>query len=308
MFTIIRSLLVLAVLAGAAFFFIPSRSPTVEEIYLQSPFKWGRALKEVSETDLEIHVKKILYDEATSRELLDFAGMMLCELHLRKYAKTNQADLKVFREVIKTKSGICFAGTSHCIETAGLKRALVDQYVDDNDILHPYSQNEVSKKLISMWKKSESLESFEEFLIKNISNQDQEALKKGRVLYLTPKQAKKYLITFSRQKIKIGGKPPKNSKYIFALSSDGKRMLAGIKKRGHFHHSSFFSGLPVSCAGHFYIEDGKITRVTLDSGHYKPTAAHGENLRAFLAREECLGVAAAENLKIVPHKSALQIS
>lgn len=56
---------------------------------------------------------------------------------------------------------------------------------------------------------------------------------------------------------------------------------------GYFHHSSFTSGKKVKCAGMFKVDNGKVTSVNNNSGHYKPETRYLKNFVAFL-RENTL--------------------
>ncbi len=60
--------------------------------------------------------------------------------------------------------------------------------------------------------------------------------------------------------------------YAFALLNDG-RLLLRQHEKGVFQHSSFTSGGPVFCTGMVKIVQGKITKLTNHSGHYRPEKA-----------------------------------
>lgn len=55
-------------------------------------------------------------------------------------------------------------------------------------------------------------------------------------------------------------------------------LLAGDHQENKLHHSSFVSGDSVRCAGMIKVEQGKVSYVSNNSGHYKPS---NENLRQF---------------------------
>lgn len=50
-----------------------------------------------------------------------------------------------------------------------------------------------------------------------------------------------------------------------------------------FHHSSFVSGQLVRCAGMIKIDDGRVSAISNNSGHYKPGTHHLVNMVRFLA-------------------------
>ncbi|CAK7325292.1 unnamed protein product [Dovyalis caffra] len=69
------------------------------------------------------------------------------------------------------------------------------------------------------------------------------------------------------------------SKWIFVMSTC-KKLYAGLKKKGAFHHSSFLAGATTLAAGRLTAENGKLRSVSAYSGHYRPT---NQNLDSFLA-------------------------
>lgn len=70
---------------------------------------------------------------------------------------------------------------------------------------------------------------------------------------------------------KPGDAPFKTYAYVWA--QDGT-LLAGIHKENSVHHSSFMAGKKVRCAGMIAVNDaGKVTLVSSNSGHYRPTKA-----------------------------------
>ncbi|CAN6438758.1 unnamed protein product [Victoria cruziana] len=68
------------------------------------------------------------------------------------------------------------------------------------------------------------------------------------------------------------------AKWIFVMSTS-KKLYAGVKKKGEFHHSSFLAGGVTLAAGRLAAENGVLKQVSAYSGHYRPTH---ENLEIFL--------------------------
>ncbi|XP_077230613.1 IQ domain-containing protein IQM3-like isoform X2 [Tasmannia lanceolata] len=66
-------------------------------------------------------------------------------------------------------------------------------------------------------------------------------------------------------------------KWIFVMCTS-KKLYAGQKKKGTFHHSSFLAGGATLAAGQFIAENGVIKCIWAYSGHYRPT---DENLKVF---------------------------
>ena len=77
----------------------------------------------------------------------------------------------------------------------------------------------------------------------------------------------------------LPGKPPHEQRSAAYVWTTCGTVLAGQHETGVFHHSSFVGGKDVRCAGMMQVEDGKINRVSNDSGHYRPSV---DNLREFV--------------------------
>ncbi|XP_059646720.1 IQ domain-containing protein IQM3-like [Cornus florida] len=59
------------------------------------------------------------------------------------------------------------------------------------------------------------------------------------------------------------------SKWIFVMSTS-KKLYAGEKKKGNFHHSSFLAGGATLAAGRLVVEGGALKSISAYSGHYCP--------------------------------------
>jgi hypothetical protein len=68
--------------------------------------------------------------------------------------------------------------------------------------------------------------------------------------------------------------------YVFSTNNQLFTNLPEEILNDDFHHSSFLKGRPIACAGSIAVENGKITKVTSLSGHYKPGK---QQLLAFLS-------------------------
>jgi hypothetical protein len=81
-----------------------------------------------------------------------------------------------------------------------------------------------------------------------------------------------YKITYSNGKIRKQNDLSKleQTRYIYVMDTYGN-IYVDTPLMDVFHHSSFFSGEPVSAAGSFYINnEGDIIVIDNNSGHYKP--------------------------------------
>ncbi|KAF3772884.1 IQ domain-containing protein [Nymphaea thermarum] len=115
------------------------------------------------------------------------------------------------------------------------------------------------------------------------------SLKKQCVRYLGPQERELYEYSPRNGKIihvKSGelldttiGQGHPRAKWIFVMCTN-KKLYAGVKKKGEFHHSSFLAGGVTLAAGRLTAENGVLKKVSAYSGHYRPT---DENLDIFLA-------------------------
>ncbi|KAK6583381.1 hypothetical protein PZA11_004457 [Diplocarpon coronariae] len=69
----------------------------------------------------------------------------------------------------------------------------------------------------------------------------------------------------------------KKNTWIF-VADTSFRLYVGIKQSGAFQHSSFLHGSRISAAGTIEIKDGRLTKLSPLSGHYRPPVS---NFRAF---------------------------
>ncbi|XP_058207725.1 IQ domain-containing protein IQM3-like [Rhododendron vialii] len=75
------------------------------------------------------------------------------------------------------------------------------------------------------------------------------------------------------------GKP--GAKWIFVMSTS-KKLYAGQKKKGIFHHSSFLAGGATLTAGRLAADDGTLKSISPYSGHYRPTDDSLDSFLSFL--------------------------
>lgn len=77
---------------------------------------------------------------------------------------------------------------------------------------------------------------------------------------------------------------------IFVMDRDGNIFASNHAEAGYFHHSTLGNGGPVAAAGELRVENGQLIYVTAASGHYRPTAAHMEQLKDLLESQGLDGV------------------
>lgn len=258
---------------------------------------WNKQIKQLADTRLVKTVKTVLKaHEPRESSAWAYAGLAVSELYMRSWGKKHLTKVGALREAISQATSLCFTTGWYALETAGIAK-----HKKSKKIIHPYAFSETAKAVLKQWENSRSSKSLEEFLLTHVDDNDVKYLKTHTIKYVSPKKIHKHLVTFEDGKIKIGGKTPKDEWYMFVLENEPKRLLAGIKKTGSFHHTSFVSGAPVACAGEFEIEDGKVKSILLRSGHYRPTEKHGEVLHKFLAQEDNLGPKIMSRLEVEPY-------
>ncbi len=83
-------------------------------------------------------------------------------------------------------------------------------------------------------------------------------------------------ITFEKGLVYLHGELLDHPREIlFVMGMDGEIYVSLEHENTYdFHHSSFFSGNKVICAGMLLIEDGEIKLMTNESGHYMPRHKH----------------------------------
>jgi hypothetical protein len=75
----------------------------------------------------------------------------------------------------------------------------------------------------------------------------------------------------------------------FVMGMDGEIYVSPENENSpDFHHSSFFSGNKVLCAGTLLVEKGKIQVMTNESGHYLPKRQHLANALEILQKKHAL--------------------
>ncbi|KAI3923122.1 hypothetical protein MKX01_014505 [Papaver californicum] len=72
------------------------------------------------------------------------------------------------------------------------------------------------------------------------------------------------------------------AKWIFVMSTS-KKLYAGEKKKGCFHHSSFLAGGTTLAAGRLVAENGELKSISAYSGHYRPTDENLDSFKDFLS-------------------------
>uniref|UniRef100_A0A7N0SYZ3 IQ domain-containing protein IQM3-like n=1 Tax=Kalanchoe fedtschenkoi TaxID=63787 RepID=A0A7N0SYZ3_KALFE len=111
-------------------------------------------------------------------------------------------------------------------------------------------------------------------------------LRQQCIKYLGPQERDHYEYTVADEKIvhvQTGELLDTNQgggdKWIFVMSTS-KKLYAGVKKKGKFHHSSFLAGGTTLAAGRLVVDHGILKSISAYSGHYRPT---DDSLDTFLS-------------------------
>ncbi|CAL1373114.1 unnamed protein product [Linum trigynum] len=123
-------------------------------------------------------------------------------------------------------------------------------------------------------------------------------LRQQCIKYLGPQEREHYEYIFVDGKLtrKLTGElidTTIGAKWIFVMSTF-KRLYAGEKKKGIFHHSSFLAGGVTLAAGRLVAEQGVLKTISPYSGHYRPTE---DNFETFISYLKDNGVS-LENVQI----------
>jgi hypothetical protein len=130
-------------------------------------------------------------------------------------------------------------------------------------------------------------------------------LKQQCIRYLGPQEREEYEYVIIEGKIvhKLTGKflhtmhGSEGTKWIFVMSTF-KKLYAGLKKKGRFHHSSFLAGGATLAAGRVIVDNGVLKTISAYSGHYRPSDDSLDTFLGFL-RENAVNL---DNVEV--HKAS----
>ncbi|MFM0515132.1 hypothetical protein [Paraburkholderia sp. RL17-373-BIF-A] len=104
-----------------------------------------------------------------------------------------------------------------------------------------------------------------------------------KVRYLSPAERAKFELTVDNSGLLhiADGKlfdTTRSGGAIFVMDHDGRIFASCNEIVGKFHHSSFLAGAPVAGAGTLEVVNGRLKRVTRNSGHYRPTVGQHQQV------------------------------
>ncbi|KAE9590053.1 hypothetical protein Lal_00037749 [Lupinus albus] len=123
----------------------------------------------------------------------------------------------------------------------------------------------------------------------DLENCPRSKLRKQCIKYLGPQEREHYEYIVCEGKIthKHSGdvlhtkEGSEDAKWIFVMSTS-KKLYAGKKKKGSFHHSSFLAGGATLAAGRLEAEQGILKSISAYSGHYRPSDDSIESFLSYL--------------------------
>jgi len=271
--------------------------------------------QKITEVDKKLQKLKKLTDRELLREAQELiqtttklekndkiseADILLQVLATRKLTPKKKQEYHEIAKLFRKQTGLLTMDSSYNGEFVGLKL-----FPNQKHPSHVYGA--AIHRVWKRWKRSSHHLSFSEYFQKYATNSEFADAEQNQIRYLTESEQAKKVVTFVNGKIRKPNKKPfVRGKYMFLLDTDlkkeEKRLMIARKDRGRFHHSSLNGGRACLSAGmiHFH-KKGEIRKITLDSGHFKPSSRHGQVLKEFLAEQDKLGKVAL-GLRIRTHK------
>lgn len=204
------------------------------------------------------------------------------------------------RELDQKQSQVRRCRGAYAVEVVGLSRNILESNraaADDGESdskVHVYG-GQVQRWFLR-WRDSQTREDFPTWLRDHATSPEKRHLQANGVEYLNKAQAKAHQVEFYNPSAELGTEKwalrwkqsqeaVSRGLYMFVLDNKQRSFFLGRKQKGRFHHSSLVGGAPVACAGFLHINRFcRLSKITFQSGHYKPQGLHAGLLRSWIAR------------------------